>query len=471
MRSSISARMARRARAVSALTAALALPVAITAATETASPAQAAQAAHQAQAAQQAQAARAAQAAHSAPNHPRSPHSPAARSRAARSHAARSRAARSAAARAASEAGWRLAVTRHYGSVRDASGYSAVVAAPDGSDVWAFGGTNPGGTSAPVALRLAGSHWRSWRLPAGLPGFISAASEPSGRDIWAVGNSGGYVLHWNGSRWAVAKRWAGGGTLTGVTAVSPADVWVFGTTTAGTRGLGTWHFNGRSWTRVTGRAVQIYQASAVSGRDIWAVAATREGGYIEHFNGRTWLRVDAGRALDKVSLDDVLAVSRHDVWVVGNLTARRSEGRLVLAHFNGRRWRTIVTTFRADTGRLAADGSGGLWLTADTAGVSAKALIGHLPAAGSAIAWTTAQHGLGTGISDIAVSRRTGAAWLSGGFLTRAGGDAAIWSRPGAPQFSGAALGFQLRPGAPLNFQSRRLDLAALLWRQRPAIA
>ena len=41
--------------------------------------------------------------------------------------------------------------------------------------------------------------------------------------------------------------------------------------------------------------------------------------------------------------------------------------------------------------------------------------------------WATVQWGLGSGVSDIAVSRRTGMVWLSGAFLTKVGGDAAVW--------------------------------------------
>jgi hypothetical protein len=369
-----------------------------------------------------------------------------------------------AAGRAASPGDWPIAVVRHYGSAHDASGYSAVVTVGK-TDVWVFGGTNPGGVSAPVAMRWDGTRWQSWPLPAGLTGFISDASAPSSRDIWAVSDSGGYVLHWNGKRWSVARRWPDHDVLTGVTALSPADVWIFGTSTVGVRGLGTWHFNGVSWTLAKGRAVQIYRASAVSAHDIWAVAATRRGGFVEHFDGHAWLRVGTGRALAGASLDDVLALSRHSVWVIGNVPARHGEGQLVVAHFDGRRWTTTPTPWHADTGRLAPDGYGGVWFTADNTVGGTDALIGHLSYL-CPFTWTIVRHGLGSGISDIATSRRTGRIWLSGGFLTRVGGDAAIWSHAIDHRPHDA----KVWPGvAALANPSWRLDLAALLRRSPPA--
>jgi hypothetical protein len=364
-----------------------------------------------------------------------------------------------------SAGGWRLSAARHYGRASNASGFSAVVA-PARSDVWAFGGTNPGGTSRPVALRLENGHWRPVRLPAHLSGFISAASAPSRGDIWAVGYNGGYVLHFNGHRWSVAGRWRSHGVLTSVAALSPSNVWVFGTSVAGATGLGTWHFNGRSWHRVGGLAGDIYRASVVSARDIWAVAATRHGSFIEHYDGRSWHRVRPGSVLAGASLDDVLGLSARKCWVAGN--ARRGAGRLVLAQLNGRHWSGLRTRWQAGTGRLAPDGAGGVWVTADD---GSDSVVGHWPQHGR-LSWTGLQHGSGSGITDIVVNRRTGGAWLSGGFLSRNGGDAAVWFRPG-----GFGSGLNLpavarpRPAAPLDVRSWRLDLASLLRSDRPTNA
>ena len=338
-----------------------------------------------------------------------------------------------AAARAARAPEWTTTVTRHYGAAGDASGYSAVIALSR-SDAWAFGGTNPGGAGTPVALEWDGQSWRSWPLPSRLRGFIGDASASSAADIWAVSYDGGYVLHFDGLRWLVAKRWRHHAVLTGVTALSPANVWTFGTSADGTSGLGTWHFDGRSWSRPGGIAQEIYRASAVTPHDIWAVAATPRGGFIEHYNGRSWQQAGAGSpALARLTLDAVLALPGGGVWAAGNEQLRGGEGPLVIVHFNGRSWTRTSTSFQADTERLAPDGAGGLWITADDTAASGGSVVGHLSAGGQ-LSWIPVSDGLGTGISDVAAAlgpgRGPGLVWLSGGFVTSAGGDAAIWSRP-----------------------------------------
>jgi hypothetical protein len=368
-------------------------------------------------------------------------------------------------------AGWRMTAIRHYGNRDDASGYSAIVA-PGRSTAWALGGTNPGGASVPTAERWIGGRWRSWPLPPHLTGFIGDASAPSSRDIWAVSYSSGYVLHWDGARWKVAKSWRQHSVLTGVTALSATNVWVFGTTTGGFRGLGTWHFNGRTWARARGRANEIYRASAVSGRDIWAVAANSHGGFVEHYDGRSWQRARTGRLLAGTRLDDVLALSRRNIWVVGNLETRHGDGRLLIAHFNGQHWKRTVTRWRGDIGRLAPDGSGGVWVSADNSGASSDVLIGHLPRQGR-LTWVTLRDGLGSGVSDIAASRGTHRVWLSGGFLTRTGGDAVIWSHSPArvTRVPAGRVAVSAQDAGPLIFRTRHPELSPLFDLDRPDTA
>jgi hypothetical protein len=330
-----------------------------------------------------------------------------------------------------------MTLTRHYGVAADASGFSTVIALSR-ADAWAFGGTNPGSDGAPVALRWNGESWQPSRLPAGLTDFISDASASSARDIWAVSYSGGYALHWNGVRWTVARRWRRHAELTGVTALSPSDVWVFGTSSDGDRGLGTWHFSGRRWQRAGGLAADIYRASARSADDIWAVAATRQGGsFLEHYDGRAWRQAGAGSpALAGLNLDAVLAAPGGRVWAAGNVRLPGRNGDLVIVGYDGREWFRIRTRYLAGTERLAPDGAGGIWITADEADPATGALVGHLTSWG-ALTWMQVRGGLGSGISDIAVADGPGAGpspvWLSGGFLTQSGGDAAIWVQSGGP--------------------------------------
>jgi hypothetical protein len=323
----------------------------------------------------------------------------------------------------ASTSAFRVAISRHYGTPGNASGYSVIVATGS-REAWVFGGTNPGGPSTPLAERWNGRSMTPSALPAGLTGFISDASAPSATDIWAASEYGGYVLHWNGTRWRLAKRWPKG-MITGLTAVSARDVWVFGTTASGTGETGTWHFNGRSWARVRGPAAAIIRASAVSRNDIWAIAADSKSDSILVYRNGTWRRVRTGSVLAGVTLHDVLAVSDDSVWVVGD-EVRAGSVRLVLAHWNGVGWRRIPTRVDAWPGRLARGPHGSVLITATPAAAAAVGLILQATAHGWRPA-ITIQSDLGSGVADVAMLRRTRSLLASGAILTRFGGNAVIW--------------------------------------------
>lgn len=321
----------------------------------------------------------------------------------------------------------RLAATKHYGQPGNASGFSVIIATGAGQ-AWAFGGTNPGGPSTPIAARWNGTSLTSSPLPGGLTGFINDASAPAANDVWAAGQYGRYVLHWNGKGWHIARRWPSG-QITGLNAISANDVWVFGTSITGSRLVGTWHFDGRSWTPVPGPAGSIYRASAVSHTDIWAIAATSNADIILRYNGRTWWRVRVGPVFNGAQPQDILAVSNRDVWMAGNEVSPDGTPRLVLAHWNGSRWSRLASGLSAWAGQLAPGPHGDVLLTATPANAAATGLILHA----SPYGWGTAivvADGLGSGVSDVALVPRTSSLWATGGILTRLGGEAAVWSGP-----------------------------------------
>ncbi len=279
-----------------------------------------------------------------------------------------------------------------------------------------------------MAERWNGSTLTPSRLPAGLRGFINAASAPSGSDVWAASEYGHYVLHWNGTSWRLARRF-GAGPITGLTAISAADVWVFGTTASGAVGAGTWRFDGHRWARATGRAATIYRASAVSRRDIWAISAARSAAAVVRFeNGRSWRRVPTGRILAGLRLRDILAVSAADVWLLGD---RPGTGGVhpVLVHWDGSEWTRITAPVTAWPGLLAKGPAGSVLVTATSA--DAAATGGVLEAStrgfGPAIAIRSP---LGTGVSDVSLGGSPASLWAAGGVLTRLGGDAVLWEGP-----------------------------------------
>ncbi len=331
-------------------------------------------------------------------------------------------------ARAADAPAWPIVDKVHYGTPGNASGYSAVIA-PAKDDAWVFGGTNPGGPGSPTAERWNGKRWHAWPLPAGLNGFIVAAAASSASNVWAVGE--GYALRWNGVKWTVANTWNRAGEITSVAVISRSDVWIFGSSIfSGQGSLGTWHYNGRTWARAGAITAAIYRASAVSPNDIWAITVTPRGGSVIHYNGTAWADVPAAdSALANTQLDDVLAASSDNVWVSGTTPANAADGRLVLAHWNGRCWRRFVAPWAVQQPeRFATDGAHGIWIPVVTGGDTPATWIVHLSRAG---VWTrtriAAGPGTGVGVGDLALIPGTTTLWGTGGLVTTAGGDAAIW--------------------------------------------
>jgi hypothetical protein len=138
--------------------------------------------------------------------------------------------------------------------------------------------------------------------------------------------------------------------------------------------------------------------------------------------------VPTGRVLAGVTLHDILASSDRSVWVVGDEVSAGS-ARLVLAHWNGARWRRIPTRVRAWPGRLAPGPRGSVLITATPADAAASGLILQAGANGWRPA-ITIQSDLGSGVADVALMRRTRSLLATGGILTRLGGDAVIWAGP-----------------------------------------
>lgn len=319
---------------------------------------------------------------------------------------------------------WHLAVERHYGQPGNASGYSTIVTA--GRRIWAFGGTNPGGLSSPVATVRIDGTWRAVSLPTGLSDFLSDASATSATDLWAISGYGRYVLHWDGSQWTISRRWGRPGTLSGLCAVSRRDVWVFGTSILGARTLGTWHFDGKSWAEIKGQGGSIYRASAVTAHDIWAILAGQRSDSIVRFNGRRWRQIRTGPALKDVRWHDILAESETDVWLVGDTASRLGSGQLVFAHWNGRLWMRSTTSLRVWPGQLTSAGTDRVAATAASSGILGAGLIVQLTSRGR-LSVSTIASSFGTGVSDIAYAPWSHTLWTSGGILTRLGGNAAAW--------------------------------------------
>jgi hypothetical protein len=321
---------------------------------------------------------------------------------------------------AATATGWNVVFTHHYGAATKASGYVSVIA-PTSKDAWAFGGTDMSGATAgaPVAEHWTGGSWRGSALPSGLTSNIQAASADSAQDIWAITSSGGTVLHWTGT-WSVADHIPGTGELTGVTAISPADVWVFGGGGA-TGGLGTWHYDGTGWTQQTGSAVGLERASALSADDIWAIGSTSApDDSVMHYDGTTWTQV-TDSALTGLQFAGILALSPSDIWLTA--TSQSSSLTGLVLHFNGSAWTSVTLPWHGSPGQLASDGSSGVWFALQSP--SGGSYAAHQTGSGQV---SRTLIGTSSNLLDVARIPGTKSLWGAGLALTTPGANATIWA-------------------------------------------
>lgn len=234
------------------------------------------------------------------------------------------------------------------------------------ADAWAFGYVGQSINAQEIAWHWNGRTWRNVTLPKGSGGGLAVSASSVG-NVWAVANmhgGGGVALHWNGHKWAIARKFPmernhGGPLNPQVTTFSPTNVWVYGMT-ALNAGTGTWHFDGHRWT-YSNRGFQPAQASAVSSRDIWAIddADPRALG---HYNGKKWTTVSLGsvRPAAVTFLNAIYARTASDVWVAGYDSIKQTT---FMAHWNGKVWQRVGIPGSWSISAMISDGSGGLWLS------------------------------------------------------------------------------------------------------------
>ncbi|GLW63404.1 hypothetical protein Arub01_16480 [Actinomadura rubrobrunea] len=247
-------------------------------------------------------------------------------------------------------------------------------------DAWAFGMafTSDRGPE-PVARRWNGRSWTAVALPSGLNRGISAADASSSRNVWAFGGgdpAGGeaFALRWDGRRWQVAGRWPGGTYIADTEVLGPRDVWLFGDGYIG-ESIGTWHFDGRTWSRVETPVGHLQEASAVASDDIWAIGGSPVhlyGDLLARWDGRTWTEVSVPGPPNTddhwVRFSGIHAESSRDVWIVGEEYRQDGDSGTYapfMLHFDGRAWQRIVPpSHPLPYGFLdvTSDGRGGVWV-------------------------------------------------------------------------------------------------------------
>ena len=257
------------------------------------------------------------------------------------------------------QASWHVVEQVHSGSTGQFTAVTAV--GRDGG--WAFNGV-----AGTAAWQRNGSAWTPVPFPKlNLGGSVVAASATSAGNVWAFddGAASSTALRWNGSKWTVMRtfnREIGGGVV-----LAADDVWVFGMPYIPGAYLGAWHYNGRTWTKVSGGS-GLEGGSGLSASDIWAF----DGTDVAHWNGSTWKRTSVTgllpprNALNGPAVTGIYAQSADSVYAVGNGNQQDEGGPLVLLHYNGRSWAKVAEgNYGLGTQplqQIAPDGHGGLWI-------------------------------------------------------------------------------------------------------------
>ena len=293
------------------------------------------------------------------------------------------------AAHAAATPGWRI--VKVYGAP---AGYPILqgVTASGRGDAWVSGTT----VQSLVIDHWNGAAWKQLAVPGTFTiggsggvndGVIGAASAG---DVWtfpSVNNGTStvqYALHWNNGRWQ-SFRLTGNLGIFGTAVFSTTDAWAFGQAPTKHHGLGfgapyVVRYNGRGWRRVTMPGTAALGVSPLSADDIWAFGPNAKTAGLTnqvvigmHWNGRVWssLSMPTYKIAGKQAIVmDAIAVGPRSLWALEGLPANPGTGLpaapgLVIAHWNGLRWKPVVTDpALVGQGGLVADGHGGLWLQA-----------------------------------------------------------------------------------------------------------
>jgi hypothetical protein len=168
-------------------------------------------------------------------------------------------------------------------------------------------------------------------------------------------------LHWDGRKWNVVPmptpEGSEGHSLYGIEAIAANDVWAVGYHAkygAGSLPL-IEHWDGTQWRVIPNPApniewavaMQLRAVSAVSRDDVWAVGDYFDGGstsglLIMHWNGKQWSLSQTPQELNG-SLLGVAAVSANDVWAVGVASNKAPDSesgptRALIMHWDGKEW-------------------------------------------------------------------------------------------------------------------------------------
>ncbi|MDP9319320.1 MAG: hypothetical protein M3O94_09695, partial [Actinomycetota bacterium] len=181
---------------------------------------------------------------------------------------------------------------------------------------------------------------------------LTGVSVLSPTDVWTIGNRGTgsgdyrpFVRHFDGGGWTTVGDidLPGDEYPTSIFASFDDDVWVT-QSEPGTSAPLVQHWDGTSWRQQDiagiGSDTRLFQVWAGSPTEVWAVGTAFEGSkrhpLIEHYDGTHWEETPTPD-LDAGVLFGVRGTSRSDVWAVGYYGQQGRQA--LMLHWDGVSWR------------------------------------------------------------------------------------------------------------------------------------
>ena len=259
------------------------------------------------------------------------------------------------------------------------AGQQATLSAVDDlspGNAWAVGTSFSGGVGGLTLIE----HWNgtSWSIvpspnpAAGIPGdtdVLTAISGTGPGNLWAAGwdnNEANQTIqllfeHWNGSTWTAVSSPTpvrSAQFASGITAVSPDNVWAAGTDETGNSKTLAAHWNGKAWSIVptpditSAGDVQnlLTGVSSDAAGDVWASGYAHNVHnqnsfhvpFVLHWTGTQWVLTKVPTlGTEGSTLNGIQVLSPTDAWAVGQTQESNGAILTLTEQYNGSAW-TIV---------------------------------------------------------------------------------------------------------------------------------
>ena len=279
-------------------------------------------------------------------------------------------------------------------SVPVPAGQQATLSAVDDlspGNAWAAGTSFSGGIGATPAGTTLIEHWNGTRwsiVPspnpaAGIAGDTDVLTSITGTgpgNLWVAGwdnNEANQTIqllfeHWNGSTWTAVTSPTPVRSAqfpSGITAVSPDNVWAVGTDETGNSKTLAVHWNGKAWSIVptpditSAGDVQnlLTGVSSDAAGDVWASGYAHNvhnqnsfhEPYVLRWTGTTWVMTKVPTLGTEGSmLNGIRVLSPADAWAVGQTQESNGAILTLTEQFNGKTWAVVPSPDPGISGTL-----------------------------------------------------------------------------------------------------------------------